>query len=188
MGGGNHNRNDTTSGSLILHRYEKSGAECLAGSQGYVDRIIVSVGFKPLLPRLVQPIPERAATRKAAIAAIRPIYDSARLEAHLSLSTSLTPEGSLCPPHGEGFLLESKCSRFSSPFDPRKISFFIVANLKFALIGIADSFGDPVRNVDVGGRNDDRIRTLFDSHDPVERVLLLLQRLVISNQRKQVAP
>jgi hypothetical protein len=29
---------------------------------------------------------------------------------------------------------------------------------------------------------------LFDSHDPVERVLLLLQRLVISNQRKEVVP
>jgi hypothetical protein len=45
-----------------------------------------------------------------------------------------------------------------------------------------------VRKVDVGGRNDDRIRTLLDSHDPIERVLLLLERLVMSNQRKEVVP
>ena len=30
--------------------------------------------------------------------------------------------------------------------------------------------------------------TLFDSHDSVERVLLLLLRLVVSNQRKKIVP
>jgi hypothetical protein len=61
-----------------------------------------------------------------------------------------------------------------------------VAQLEIALIGVLECLGNALRHMDIGGHYDDSVGSPLDSHDPVQRMLHLLVRGNVTNEREQL--
>jgi hypothetical protein len=70
------------------------------------------------------------------------------------------------------------------PFHFNGITFFCVSKLRIAFVGMTQRFAVGARQVDVGRLDHDRIRHLFDLHNPVEWMFSFFLLLQVPRQIK----
>lgn len=79
-------------------------------------------------------------------------------------------------------------STFAPPVPSKKITLVVVVHLEFSLVSMAKRFANAVREMNVGGRDDHRVRVFLDVHYPVERVRPLLLGLIVPRESGQFLP
>src|SRR5208282_1745734 len=70
--------------------------------------------------------------------------------------------------------------------DADEVAVLVVFESEPAVVGVMEGLADPPRQVNIGRRDEDRVAGGLDPHDPVERTLLVLERLVVARKREKL--
>ena len=89
---------------------------------------------------------------------------------------------SLPPIRTRDLSCEMRRLRITLPSNAREIARFVIVRFDFAFIGIDYRMPDAPRQMHIRCRDQDPVRMLFDSHDPLQRVLSLLLAFYIAGK------